>query len=565
MEKDEKEQLFHLVGVTPMKIENLPAHRNSWITPLPRTSVNPALSTFDILSKPASGLRNSTNFSSGLPPSLLNQVDPEEPITLEDKKATLMLLLLYTLQGIPMGLATAMPFILSQAGVGYGVQAVFSLCTWPYSLKLLWAPIVDSVYSKRIGRRKSWLIPVLVAGGATMMFAGSVMDRMLLKISNLDNKADTSDVENLQYQIVSKITALFFIMYILMATQDIAVDGWATTMLNEKYVELGSTCSTIGQRLGFFLSFVMLLTLSDVVTCNTYLRIPFSIEPKSFPIVTLGGFLQICGTIMLLTSVLISVTKGETVKTTQSLSVSEAYKELLRGAKQPGTVKLFVLLITCKLGTAVTDNVTNLKMIEYGFKKEEVAMVIPLLLPLGLAVLMVSRRFEAHPLQIWLAVYRVRVLVQLLDLWVVYEASLSHMHLAYAGFVWLSFLTTILTTLMFAAQIRYFTMLTVDNHTISGSYMTMLNSFVVLGDNWTQPVALWLVDVFSVVQYPCHATPRSLCIRRDGFFPLVCWSILVGLLWLITLGPLMQTLSQNTTTPRKKKENLRIEQGKTTN
>lgn len=26
-------------------------------------------------------------------------------------------------------------------------------------MKLLWAPIVDSLYCKRIGRRKSWMVP----------------------------------------------------------------------------------------------------------------------------------------------------------------------------------------------------------------------------------------------------------------------------------------------------------------------------------------------------------------------------------------------------------------------
>lgn len=35
----------------------------------------------------------------------------------------------------------------------------FSFSVWPFSMKLLWAPIVDSFYSHRIGRRKSWFIP----------------------------------------------------------------------------------------------------------------------------------------------------------------------------------------------------------------------------------------------------------------------------------------------------------------------------------------------------------------------------------------------------------------------
>jgi len=40
------------------------------------------------------------------------------------------------------------------------LQAIFSFALWPYSMKLLWAPLVDSLYVRRLGRRKSWLIPV---------------------------------------------------------------------------------------------------------------------------------------------------------------------------------------------------------------------------------------------------------------------------------------------------------------------------------------------------------------------------------------------------------------------
>ena len=42
----------------------------------------------------------------------------------------------------------------------YKQQAEFSLAYWPFSVKLLWAPIVDSCFIKSFGRRKSWLVPV---------------------------------------------------------------------------------------------------------------------------------------------------------------------------------------------------------------------------------------------------------------------------------------------------------------------------------------------------------------------------------------------------------------------
>ncbi|EJW84401.1 hypothetical protein WUBG_04689, partial [Wuchereria bancrofti] len=70
-----------------------------------------------------------------------------------------LLTFLYLLQGIPLGLIAAIPLVLSSKHVSYGQQAIFSFAHWPFSVKLLWAPIVDSVYWRRIGRRKSWMVP----------------------------------------------------------------------------------------------------------------------------------------------------------------------------------------------------------------------------------------------------------------------------------------------------------------------------------------------------------------------------------------------------------------------
>ena len=49
------------------------------------------------------------------------------------------------------------PFLL-QARASYTAIGVFSVASYPYSFKLLWSPIVDSVYSAAFGRRKSWVV-----------------------------------------------------------------------------------------------------------------------------------------------------------------------------------------------------------------------------------------------------------------------------------------------------------------------------------------------------------------------------------------------------------------------
>ena len=77
-----------------------------------------------------------------------------------DKLHILLLFLLYLLQGIPTGLYKAIPLILTKHGVPYTHQALFSIAYYPYSFKILWAPLVDSVYLKMFGRRKSWLVPI---------------------------------------------------------------------------------------------------------------------------------------------------------------------------------------------------------------------------------------------------------------------------------------------------------------------------------------------------------------------------------------------------------------------
>ena len=55
-------------------------------------------------------------------------------------------------------------------------QALFTLVTLPFSLKVLWAPIVDGVYFSRFGKRKTWLIPTQLIAGF-LMVTGAKMNR----------------------------------------------------------------------------------------------------------------------------------------------------------------------------------------------------------------------------------------------------------------------------------------------------------------------------------------------------------------------------------------------------
>ena len=96
-----------------------------------------------------------------------------------DLKNIAFLMFLYFLQGIPLGLTASLPYILSSKNISYSHQAIFSFASWPFAIKLFWAPIVDSLYIKRIGKRKSWLVPIQYLIGIFMILFSDVVHEMI--------------------------------------------------------------------------------------------------------------------------------------------------------------------------------------------------------------------------------------------------------------------------------------------------------------------------------------------------------------------------------------------------
>ena len=186
----------------------------------------------------------------------------EDAVSSDDRGAIALLLLLYTLQGIPMGLGAVIPMLLLEKGAGSTEQAIFSVIAFPFAIKLLWAPLVDSIYSATFGRRKTWIVPMQALLGLMMIGGGARVDALLAPPGGGPIN-------------VRALTALFLTFYALAATQDIAVDGLALTVLSKANRELGATCNAIGQTLGTFLAYVVftLLHSKGLVTLGSFMRL----------------------------------------------------------------------------------------------------------------------------------------------------------------------------------------------------------------------------------------------------------------------------------------------------
>lgn len=503
----------------------------------------------------------------------------------EDTKDTwnyALLLALYVLQGIPMGLSAMIPFLIQQkamvlaqtshtaaaeAKVAYNAQAIFALCSWPFSLKLLWAPVVDAVYWRRFGRRKSWLIPCQVVAGVLMVGGSGYVERQL-GLGELGQQGVHVADERVD---VRGVTAFFFALYFLMATQDIAVDAWAITMLSKKNRGRGPVCNSIGQNLGYFFSFVGFLALNDDESSEKLWRPLLGWERRpGTGIVSLEGFIRFCGVLMLCITSLVAVFKrevplprplpeengmrlfhqniGEDAELDAGeLGLHETYRRLWAVCKLSSVRWLFLILITYRVPTALSDNVKFLKAVEFGLSKQTMALLSPaLILPLGIVVPIIATKvWHGHPLQQFMHAYKIRVtIVAIFDVLMLlavrslrHNTDLSSKMVCWFAIIGSTGLQAIVHSLQFNAQMIFFAH-RVDP-AIGGSYMTLLNTAANLGGTWPSSFVMYLVGQLTIPP-DCafdEGAGKEVCTGGwDAYFPLQLVLSVLGCMWIFFLG-----------------------------
>jgi len=455
-----------------------------------------------------------------------------------DRSSILLLVFLYILQGIPLGLAGSMPMVLQNTGISYKQQAVFSLVFWPFSLKLLWAPIVDSVYIKSLGRRKTWLVPTQYLIGIFMLILSMNVGKYL----------------NPEAPQVSLLTASFFALNFLAATQDIAVDGWALTMLSKPNRGYASTCNTVGQTAGYFIGNVVFLALNSPDFCNEYLR---SI-PSSTGVVTLPKFLWFWGIVFLITTTLVFIFKKEknSIDEDGELNIVETYSILLKIVKLPAVIQLVIILLTVKIGFAATDAVTGLKLIEAGVAKETLAMLAVPLVPIQIFLPLIISRYTAGPRP--LDAYKMAIPFRLL-FGVIFALLVNwthHVREPGADSFPIYYYITILSAYA-VHQVSLYTMFVsgmafhakISDPLIGGTYMTLLNTVSNLGGVWPSSLSLWAIDGLTwktckgvVGDLSCNsAAEKKFCtdsggscaISIDGYYIETGICVFLGIIWLL--------------------------------
>lgn len=420
-------------------------------------------------SSPSSGVRterlmNRSSFSlDDEPPN--TQRDSDNYMTsfydlpIQDKHNFLLLVLLYFLQGIPMGLAGgSVPFLL-KTYLSYGQIGVFSLASYPYSLKLLWSPIVDAVWSRSFGRRKSWITPIQSISGIAMIYMGSRIDVMM--------KTASSDVWS--------FTGWWFLLVFLCATQDIAVDGWAISLLSAKNISYASTAQTVGLTAGHFLSYTVFLAFNSPDFANKWFRT----TPSNTGLLTLGEHLTFWGWTYLIITVALALFKKEERNKNKDGIVS-VYKSMWNVLKLQNIQALIGIHLIAKIGFQANDAVTSLKLLDKGFGQDNMALVVLIDFPYEIALGYYAGKWSTQytPIRLWcwgfmgrlaaavFAHFTVLVFPNTLPVsrWYILLVIMEHVT------------STFMSTIMFVAVSAFHAR--ISDPIIGGTYMTLLATYV---------------------------------------------------------------------------------------
>ncbi|CAN7986785.1 unnamed protein product [Ixodes pacificus] len=461
----------------------------------------------------------------------------------EEWRSILLLLFLYILQGIPLGLCSAVPLMLQNRHVSYKEQALFSFVTWPFSVKLLWAPIVDSVYSSSFGRRKSWLVPTQYAIGL-FLFWLSRHARALLG----------DDSEGASAPDILLLTVVFVALNFLAATQDIAVDGWALTMLSRRHVGYASTCNSVGQTTGYFLGNVVFLALESVDFCNRYLRV----IPQKEGIVTLEGRTRFAGNRL---RVLVPMSQALEILQSDFMS-SIHFRSKINSALLTYSHCLytylcsfaicFALFFASQLFAMYNNSATKLKAqaLEILAFKKNIAIKRQVFVRLlqekspgkqklpSFFFFFSSHRLLFGVLFMFLLSWTYRVknvdgtfpiyyYVVIICVYAVHQVTVFSIYVSLMAF-----------------HAR------VSDPAIGGTYMTLLNTVTNLGGNWPATVSLWFVDNLTFQhcqgagdgwtqcsskedQQACAGQGGTCETTLDGYYIEMVLCILLGFVWLL--------------------------------
>ncbi len=258
----------------------------------------------------------------------------------------LFVLLMGFASGLPLLLTlSTLSYWLAKVGVDKTTIGLFALVGLPYSLKFVWAPLLDHVrvpwLSARLGRRRAWALVIQAA--------------LILAILALG----ATDPASQPWATAAAACAVAFCS----ASQDIAIDAYRIEILEPHEQGAGAAATQIGYRIGLLVAGAGVVALSDFVSWQVIFTV-------------LAGLVAGCMVVMLLAP-RPEAESGLTARRQAPLAwlqgaVVEPFADFLR---RPGWLVILGFVLFYKFGDAIGGVMANPFYIELGFTGLEIGIV----------------------------------------------------------------------------------------------------------------------------------------------------------------------------------------------
>lgn len=161
----------------------------------------------------------------------------------------LFILLMGFASGLPLLLTlSTLSYWLAKVGVDKTTIGVFALVGLPYSLKFLWAPVLDHArvpwLSARLGRRRAWALVIQAALAAAILVLGA-----------------TDPASDPLATAAAALAIAFF-----SASQDIVIDAYRIEILGAHEQGAGAATTQTGYRIGLLVAGAGAVALSDYIS-----------------------------------------------------------------------------------------------------------------------------------------------------------------------------------------------------------------------------------------------------------------------------------------------------------
>ncbi|MDE1889441.1 MAG: AmpG family muropeptide MFS transporter [Planctomycetota bacterium] len=219
--------------------------------------------------------------------------------------------------------------------VNLAVIGMFSLVGLPYTVKFLWAPVLDRYVPPFLGRRRGWM---LISQILVMLAIGAFY---------LVRPAESPLI----------VAFLAVLVSFFSASQDVVIDAYRRELLSDEEMGLGSSLAVNGYRIGMLISGAFALFLAD--------RIPWHYVYLLLAISLLIGIITTC--------LAPNPDDGQIIPP-QSLreAVIDPFTDYF---KRRGAFEILAFILLYKIGDVMAANMTVPFILKIGFTKTELALV----------------------------------------------------------------------------------------------------------------------------------------------------------------------------------------------